>query len=265
MRKCLFCQNPADSREHVLPKWLHRCISSETGGKFPVQVGRFVEGQGNLDEKRFVSLNFQAKIVCETCNNGWMAAMEAEVDRILRPLTGKELAGDFAIQVSLLRPYAVILARWMAKTALTTSYALPGKMHLSNMLAEETKQGRAPQGTWADVAQARVSGIAVALTNKFPTYNGKKYVGVQTHNTQACFQFCLQVNHLLLRIAMTPAAQVGYRSPGGLIPFRLFPATTKQLPVNFEYEHVNDFLHSVVLNTWAGCPGEVPTGQPPLP
>lgn len=187
-----------------------------------------------------------------------MAAMEAEVDRILRPLTGKELAGDFETQLNLLRPYAATLARWMAKTALTTSYALPGKMHLSNKLAEETKQGHAPRGIWMDVAKARVSGIAVALTNKFPTFNGKKYVGVQTHNTDACFQFCIQVNHLLLRVAMTPAAQVGYRSLGGLIPFRLFPATAKPLSANCEYEHVNDFLHSVVLNTWAGCPGEVP-------
>ena len=120
MRKCLFCQSQADSREHVLPQWLHRCVSEETGGKFPVHVGRFVEGQGNLDEKQFLSLNFQAKIVCVACNNGWMAAMESEVDRILKPLTGKELAGDFEMKLNLLRPHAATLARWMAKTALKT-------------------------------------------------------------------------------------------------------------------------------------------------
>jgi len=93
--------------------------------------------------------------------------MEAEIDRILRPLTGKELAGDFETQLILLRPHAATLARWMAKTALTTSYALPGKMHLSHKLADEIRQGRAPQGVWIDVAKAKTSGIAVALTNKF--------------------------------------------------------------------------------------------------
>jgi hypothetical protein len=258
MRKCLFCQNPADSREHVLPQWLHRCVSAETGGKFPVQVGRYVEGQGNLDEKKFVSLNFQAKIVCTICNNGWMAAMESEVDRILKPLTGRTLAGDFEAQLDLLRPHAATLVRWMAKTALTTSYALPGKMHVSKKLAEEIRQGLPPRGVWMDVAKASICGIAVALTNKFPTFNGKKFLGMQTHNTDVCFQFCIQVNHLLLRVALTPAAEVGYHSPAGLAPFRLFPETAKKMPANLKYEHLNNFLHSVVLNTWEGCQGEVP-------
>jgi len=81
---------------------------------------------------------------------------------------------------------------------------------------------------------------------------------MQTHNTEACFQFCIQVNYLLLRVALTPGAKVGHRGPVGLIPFRVYPRANVNVPDKIEYRDVNYFLHSVVLNTWEGCPGEVP-------
>ncbi len=118
-----------------------------------------------------------------------------------------------------------------------------------------------------DVAKAKVPGIAAALTKMLPTINGNKFVGPQTHQAGVCFQFCIQINHLLLRVGMSPGAEVGYIAPGGLIPFRLFPEADAQVPENIEFQQVpeniefqdlNHFLHSVVLRTWAGCAGEVP-------
>jgi hypothetical protein len=261
MRKCLFCANTADSREHVLPQWLHRCISAETEGKFPVQVGRYVDGQGYLDERKFVSLNFKAKIVCTGCNIGWMSKMESEVDQILKPLTGKQFPVLAHDQLEQLRGHAQLLARWMSKTALTTSYALPGNQRLALQLAAEIAKGRPPHGVWVDVAKAKVSGIAAALTKMFPTINGNRFVGPQTHQAGVCFQFCIQINQLLLRVGMSPGAEVGYIAHGGLNPFRLFPDTDPQVPENIEFQDVNHFLHAVVLRTWAGCAGEVPPTQ----
>ncbi|MDA1274570.1 MAG: hypothetical protein O2960_11045 [Verrucomicrobia bacterium] len=259
MRKCLFCPNTADSHEHVLPQWLHRCISSETDGKFPVQVGRYVDGQGYLDERKFVSLNFKARIVCVGCNNGWMSKMESEVEQILKALTGKQFPVLAHTHLEQLREHAQSLAQWMSKTALTTSYALPGKLRLAGRLAEKIGQGRPPHGVWMDVAKAKNSGIAAALTKMFPTINGNRYVGVQTHQTGECFQFCIQINQLLLRVGMSPGAEVGYVAHGGLNPFRLFPEADSQVPENIEFKDVNHFLHSIVLRTWAGCAGEVPS------
>ena len=263
MSKCLFCGNRADSLEHAIPQWLHRRIAPETDGKFLVHVGRYVDGQGYLDERKHVSLRFEARIVCVACNTGWMSKMESEVDQILRPLTERQFPILAHTHLEELRQHASILARWMTKTALTTSYALPGKLHLPQSLIEEIALGQSPGGVWMDVARARVTGIAAALTKTFPIINGNKFVGVQTHNKGACFQFCIQVNQLLLRVGVTPGAEVGYVAFGGLNPFRLFPRADTRVPEHFEFNDVNHFIHSIVLRTWAGCAGEVPSSSKP--
>jgi hypothetical protein len=218
-----------------------------------------VDGQGYLDERKFVSLNFKARIVCVGCNNGWMSKMESEVEQILKPLTGKQFPVLARTHLEQLRGHEQSLARWMAKTALTTSYALPGKLRLASQLADEIALGRPPHGVWVDAAKAKVSGIAVALTKMFPTINGNRFVGPQTHQAGFCFQFCIQINHLLLRVGMSPGAEVGYIAPNGIIPFRLFPDADSKVPENIEFQDVNHFLHAVVLRTWDGCAGEVPT------
>lgn len=110
-----------------------------------------------------------------------------------------------------------------------------------------------------DVAKAKASGIGAALTKTFPTVNGNVFTGPQTHTGGACFQFCIQVNQLLLRVGMSPRAEVGYIAFDGLNPFRLFPDADPQVPENLEFQDVNHFLHSIVLRTWGGCPGEVPS------
>ena len=89
MKKCLFCSNPADSLEHVLPQWLFRCIAPESRGTFPVQVGRYIEGQGYQDRRNHISLSFKARIVCTECNTGWMRQLESNVVHIFQPLAAE--------------------------------------------------------------------------------------------------------------------------------------------------------------------------------
>jgi len=258
MKKCLFCPNPADSLEHVVPQWIHRCVSPQTEGAFPIVVARYVDGGGYRDEREQISLAFKARIVCEQCNTGWMRKLESKVAQILKPLLVKPLPVLSLCYIDQLRTDAPIIALWLTKTALTTSFALPGRQRLPEAVAAEIAQKQAPHGVWIDVAKAKVPGIGAALTKTFLTINGNIFTGPQSHNTGACFQFCLQINQLLLRVGMSPGAEVGYVAPGGLNPFRLFPAADPQVPEHCEFDDVNQFLHSVVLRTWEGCAGEVP-------
>ena len=254
MKKCLFCSNRADSLEHVLPQWLLRCVSPDTEGAFPVQAAKYVEGQGNSDERSFISLNFKARIVCVQCNTGWMSDLESEVDQILKPLTGKQFPVLAAAYFDELRKHAPLISRWLTKTALNTSMALPGKKRLSASYADEIMRGNSPSGVWIDVASAEFPCIAVALTKHFPIINGNIHRGVCDCGDM-CFQFCLQINHLLLRVGLSPRALVQY---AGSKPFRLFPKADLQVPEHFKFRDVNYFLHSVTLKTWDGCAGEVP-------
>jgi hypothetical protein len=258
MNTCLFCPKPADSLEHVVPQWIHCCVSPQTEGAFPVVVGRYVDGEGYRDKREQISLAFRARIVCEECNKGWMGELESNVAYILKPLVGTSFPVSSHCYVDQLRTNAAVIALWLAKTALTTSFALPGQNKLPKSIAAEIARKQPPHGVWIDVAKATVGGIGAALTRVFSTINGNDFVGPQTHATGACFQFCLQINQLLLRVGMTPGAKVGYIAHGGLIPFRLFPDADTQVPENSEFHDLNHFLHSVVLRTWAGCAGEVP-------
>jgi hypothetical protein len=90
MNKCLFCSNPADSLERVLPQWLFRRVAPQTGGKLQVRVGRYVDGQGYRDQRRHISLAFKARIVCAQCNNGWMAKLESKVAHLLEHLVAPQ-------------------------------------------------------------------------------------------------------------------------------------------------------------------------------
>ena len=258
MKKCLFCQNPADSLEHVVPQWIYRCISPQTEGVFPVVVGRYVDGEGYRDKREQISLAFKARIVCDRCNTGWMRELESEVARILKPLLVTPFPVLSHCHFDQLRTDAHVIALWLTKTALTTSFALPGRQRLPETVAAEIARKKVPRDIWIDVAKAKVSGIGAALTKMFPTINGNVFTGPQTHGAGASFQFCIQVNQLLLRVGMAHGAEVGYVALGGSNPFRLFPDADAQVPEHLEFNDVNHFHHSVMLRTWAGCAGEVP-------
>jgi len=94
-----------------------------------------------------------------------------------------------------LRTDAPVVALWLTKTALTTSFALPGRQRLPETVAEEIARKQAPRGVWIDVAKAKVSGIGAALTKTFPTINGNTFTGPQTHNAGACSPILLSAPH----------------------------------------------------------------------
>lgn len=251
MKLCLFCDNVADTLEHVIPQWVHRCVSPTTHGSFPVVVGRYTETDGYLDQRNQVSLAFKARIVCAQCNNGWMAQLEAEVSELLKPLMACAFPVLFEEFFNHLRQQSKLVAVWMIKTALTTSYALPGKQRLPQTFRQDVRLLQPPSGAWVDIAKARTQTIGVAFTKNFPVANGNLPVTIQRSGDS--FQFCLQVNHLLLRVAMVPQAVAGYVEKE---PFRLYPHADIVIPSNLEFDDIDRFLHSVILRTWNGCRGE---------
>jgi hypothetical protein len=75
-RKCLFCSNTADSKEHLWADWIlqslkHRVPIRQKIGKFPGK-----EFRGPLT----------VKCVCESCNSGWMSRLESKAKPIIGPL-----------------------------------------------------------------------------------------------------------------------------------------------------------------------------------
>lgn len=70
-RPCIFCREPANSREHLLPDWLKKVLPA----KEKVIHSRQVNGG---TEQRWTRKPFEEKTkqVCSACNEGWMSTLE---------------------------------------------------------------------------------------------------------------------------------------------------------------------------------------------
>jgi hypothetical protein len=275
MDGCIFCGSTDLNEEHVIPQWVYRCISPKNGGRIMLQSGRFAEGEGYTDLEDRRSLDIKAKIVCVKCNGVWMSKMENKVKRLLEPLTGEtfpRLEGEY---LKALVPKNMILARWMLKTAITTAHVLP-KVHPIRVLmmkfAEAVKCAQVPKGIWVEAAKSGDCYVGASLTDRFFIRNGSSPLAPMKNYSGLSFQFCLQINHLLLRVALTPEAKAGYpivKTPPSAflehpdysykrIPFRLYPTPHPEPAENLSFLHLKDFATSVFLETWSGCEGEVP-------
>ncbi len=111
VRKCKFCGNPADSREHVIADWILQKINIQD------EIRRVV-GKSAPVWFRNVQ-NLRVKSVCTTCNNGWMSALESDSKpTIERLLTG---SGIFRLHPA----QQAIVARWAVKTAMVFETTAP--------------------------------------------------------------------------------------------------------------------------------------------
>jgi hypothetical protein len=102
MRKCLFCENAVNSREHVWPDWILNRLSL----KKPLH-----QKLGSGPEVLLPNPEQKTRAVCETCNNGWMHKLEeANI-----PLIGN-LMQDVAFSLSGSQQYQV--ATWAVKMSM---------------------------------------------------------------------------------------------------------------------------------------------------
>jgi hypothetical protein len=111
MIKCKGCGNEIRngmSREHVLPQWLHKHVQV-AGQNLDHRVADMA---GIRPLRRHGLKSFVVKVVCASCNNTWMSALETEAKPVLLPLIeGKRRVEDLSDEE------ASTLARWTFKTA----------------------------------------------------------------------------------------------------------------------------------------------------
>ncbi|MBS1675974.1 MAG: hypothetical protein JST08_01185 [Actinobacteria bacterium] len=114
-RRCIFCGDLADDREHLLPQWLQKVLPSDE----PVVHFR-EEGTNELPQWERKPFREKAKFVCKACNHGWMSELENEAKPILTPaITREELPYEFSLVAQW------IAARWAVKTVYVMQASLP--------------------------------------------------------------------------------------------------------------------------------------------
>ena len=112
-RTCPFCDRPADTAEHVEPRWISRhyleCDASP---------GTFTMSFGDLYPSRTVPLLNQTVRVCGVCNGGRMAALERRVKpALLRMKEGEGLIIGPDGQRA--------LTHWLLKNAVVRELVMP--------------------------------------------------------------------------------------------------------------------------------------------
>lgn len=112
------------SREHVWPKWMRDHTGqlpaqrASVGRGFALDAdGRYFENLPEYSDFRNASiLHVVTREVCQTCNNGWMSALERQAKPVFLRLAQAAKTG---VDVDLSASDAALLARWAQKTVFT--------------------------------------------------------------------------------------------------------------------------------------------------
>jgi hypothetical protein len=157
-RKCLFCGNSDLTKEHVFPKWVFTIVRKPfepfKESALPLDVlnesvaGRLPRFNEDFSDGRRVSRdNFKLRLLCRTCNNGWMSDAEA---------LAKRLIGDLLLSQSAQRKFTLQesydLAHWALLKALVLAKACQGKIQFLDRIYYDVQKGRIPTGVYVEMA-----------------------------------------------------------------------------------------------------------------
>lgn len=111
-RTCVFCGGTPCTNEHVLPRWLQTSFPDlKQAAALHVR-----ETQTTRSARTGTLLDVKAKVVCASCNYGWMNDLESGVRPFLpQMITGRDLTLPKAKQS--------VLATWSVKTILMFQHA----------------------------------------------------------------------------------------------------------------------------------------------
>jgi hypothetical protein len=132
---CLACgpTSAPESREHVFAKWLLKEFGSLN---LMMGLSRQLAGGGVEQIRQEYRLDsFKLKKICESCNNGWMAALE----EVAKPLI-LGLINDTLELARLSTDEKDILARWAGKTAVIESHSVPAECPINSSFLNHLRQ-----------------------------------------------------------------------------------------------------------------------------
>ena len=256
-RLCVFCGSPADSREHVFAK---RLCKRAGAIRFPVVSGLFTEGKGTVTRQQHHLELTQVRHVCTSCNNTWMNDLESWFEQRVGFLIEPDWPKLAQPMIEMLKEERTQLALWLMKTAVMFNLAsMKGELPVEfpTEVTRKIKEKILPEHCWVDLGYSELSTVGGAIGKCFRVINGGKYNPSQVLSRGTGFRFTIQFNHLLLRIARAPGANVTYQSWRGELPVRLYPTAASKIPAHFAYEDIMKFEHAVVLETWLDCPGNI--------
>ena len=113
-RTCIFCGQPAGSKEHVFPNWLNSVLPSLAAGEKAEWGYSESKPAAEFELRSWTKPNIASQVtkhVCHDCNTGWMAEMEGRIKPLITPL----ILGQ---SKTFSRHEQIEIGRWAVKTAM---------------------------------------------------------------------------------------------------------------------------------------------------
>lgn len=181
-RKCLFCENKADTKEHVWPVWILTLLRNNRRSDLHGRIGkRPFKFSGPAPD-------LEIKCVCDPCNSGWMSTLETQNRPIIGPLLQ-----DIALPLNRLEQTSI--ARWAVKSAMVMEASTPKRAFFyTRPEREQLRAGTLPSATFVWIG--RYSGnffVSFATTD---TWDRMPDIPEATHG----YVNTIIVGHLIIQV-----------------------------------------------------------------
>jgi hypothetical protein len=175
---CLFCSNPANSKEDLFPRWILASVITRE-----LLSRRIGDAETQLTEDQEVRI----PCVCIPCNNGWMSRLETKC----KPIIGNLLED---ISIPLDPDYQKFLAVWALKGAMILDAEGSKPRFFRKDECENLKKSRTiPNGTGIWIG--RFTGRTLSVIN-----GGFSLATEQDVLLARCDVFSVVVGHLAMQV-----------------------------------------------------------------
>lgn len=147
---CIFClgeSGSGKSREHIFPHWLKEIFPRSPSDKHVHGVMNWLDLSGEQADfleqkyKQGQVTSRKVRVVCETCNNGWMSNLESRIKPLL-----KMLIQNKSVILTFKERHA--LATWAAKTVMCAEFVDRNKVAIPQAQRTYLKEKLFPPSNW---------------------------------------------------------------------------------------------------------------------
>jgi hypothetical protein len=139
---CIFCGGARLTKEHVFPRWLVTTLTADVVGPNVTSERTRRSAAGSTSTQRWAAVDvasYTVRVVCATCNNGWMSDIETRAQAVLSPM----VAGERTI----LSPAAQMdVAAWTALKGYIVEWALGDVIVASPAVRRALMDAKHPPG-----------------------------------------------------------------------------------------------------------------------
>ena len=252
MKQCLFCGDPAGSREHIFAQWLIDRMDAR--GQPFVVAHRTME---KIESRAPHGLQaFTTRHVCRPCNNGWMSTLEGNFQRHLGCLIEKKWSKLATTNLFAAATEGEMIGRWALKVIACIGKAGIKSNVVKSHMAHALKDGKLPSDFHVRLGHLSTPGIGTVITKGLPVRNGGRPVQWQEHKDGEAFKAVIALNHLAVGIVRAPSAHLTYVAWENSLPVVAYPTAEKREREGYSFTGIESFDKAIEVETWLGCPSK---------